>query len=110
MNLSMYQNYREMSSEAFKFALDGVLVQAMLLNSIIHSLVHHYSMRPVVSSISEGATASGISGKGPAVAAIFRSSKIANRVARRWLEENQDCKVITSSIIQPSNQFGKRVK
>ena len=95
-----------MSLEAFKFALDGVLAQAMLLNSIIHSLVHRYSMRPVVSALSEGATASGISGKGPAVAAIFRSSKIANRVARRWLEENQDCKVITSSIAQPQINLG----
>ena len=95
--------------EAFRFALDGVLAQAMFLNSIIHSLVHRYSIQPVVTALSDGATASGISGKGPAVAAIFRSSKIANRVARRWLEENKDCKIITSSIVQP-HEFGIRLK
>jgi len=106
MNLSMYRNYKGMSLEAFKSALDGILVQAMILNSIIHSIVHHYSMRPVVSSIAEGATACGISGKGPAIAAICRSSRIANRVAHRWLEENHDCNVITSSINQISIQGG----
>jgi shikimate kinase len=101
LDLSAYQEYKKMSLEAFRFAVDGVLAQGMLLNSIIHSLVHHYSLRPVVSSISEGATAAGISGKGPAVAAICRNSKTSDRVARRWLEENENCKVITSSVIQP---------
>ncbi|MDA4111079.1 MAG: shikimate kinase [Thaumarchaeota archaeon] len=99
---SIYVKQKDESMEAFRYALDGVVAQAMLLNSIIQCLVLRYSLRPVVSALHEGASASGISGKGPAVAALCRSSKIASRVSSRWVEENPNCKVISSRIVQPT--------
>ncbi len=102
VSLAMYRGYREQSLDAVRFARRGLIVQGMLLNSIIHSVIHHYSMKPVVSSIAEGASASGISGKGPAVAAICPNDKIARRIERRWIEENQTCRVISASITKPS--------
>ena len=101
LSLETYRKYRALSLEAIEYAQRGVLVQAMLLNSIIHSVIHHYSMQPIISSLAEGASASGITGKGPAVAAICRNNRISNRVARRWNEENRDCRIITASVTEP---------
>jgi shikimate kinase len=107
LNLAAYREHRDESLEAYHFARQGVIVQAMLLNSIIHSVIHHYSMQPVVSSIAEGASASGISGKGPSISAICRSKKVADRVEGRWLEENPDCKVISANITKPVDVIDK---
>ena len=102
LNLSTYRDYKDQSLEAIRFAQKGVLVQAMLLNSIIHSIIHRYSMQPIISSITEGASASGVSGKGPAIFAICPSNKIARNVERRWIEEHRDSKTLTSRIRQTS--------
>ena len=101
LSLSMYTDYDQRVREAIRFAEDGVLAQAMLLNSIIHSVVHRYSLQPLVSSILEGATASGISGKGPAVAAICPNGKVSERVERRWIDENLNCKVLNAFVTRP---------
>jgi shikimate kinase len=101
LNMNSYRAFRQRAEEAIDFARRGIVVQAMLLNSIIHASIHHYSMRPIVSAISEGACASGISGKGPAVTAICSSNKAANKVERLWIAENPGCKVITAHITAP---------
>lgn len=98
LKLSDYHAYREQSLEAIEFARSGVIVQAMFLNSIIHSLIHRYSLQPIVSSIEEGASASGISGKGPAIAALCPTSKAAERIERRWIQDNPDCQVISTTV------------
>jgi shikimate kinase len=101
LDLSTYHSFRDRSSEALEFAEKGVLVQAMFLNSIIHSVIHHYSLQPIVSSIVEGASASGITGKGPAVAAICPNNKTASKIENRWLEDFSDSKVITAAVTAP---------
>jgi len=98
LRLSDYYAYKDQSLEAIDFARSGVIVQAMLLNSVIHSLIHRYSLQPLVSSIEEGASASGISGKGPATAALYPTSKAAQRIERRWTEENPECQIITTTV------------
>jgi shikimate kinase len=102
LDLSTYQSFRHRSSEAIGFAKKGMLIQAMFLNSIIHSVIHHYSLQPIVSSIVEGASASGITGKGPAVAALCPNNKMARRIERRWLEDLSDSKVITATVTAPT--------
>ncbi|MDA4129924.1 MAG: shikimate kinase [Thaumarchaeota archaeon] len=103
---NVYRKFRKESEEAFRFAASGETAQAMLLNSIIQCVALSYSIRPVLSALSEGASASGISGKGPAVSALCRSSKIANRVAQRWIEENPARKVISAKTVQPKEIVG----
>ncbi len=102
LDLATYQSFRARSSEAIEFAKKGVLIQAMFLNSIIHSVIHHYSLEPIVSSIAEGASASGITGKGPAVAAICPNNKTARRIERRWIEDLSNSKVITAAVTAPN--------
>ena len=98
--LSMYHKFKDRAFEAIGYATKGVLVEAMFLNSIIHSVIHSYSLEPIVSSIEEGASTSGITGKGPAVAAISRTRKTAERIEERWLRDYPGSKVITADITQ----------
>jgi len=101
LDLNSYHTFKDRAVEAIAFARKGIIVQAMLLNSIIHSIIHHYSMQPIVSSIMEGASASGVTGKGPAIAAICSNNKISGRVERRWREESPDSNVITTTVTSP---------
>jgi shikimate kinase len=98
-----YRRFLEESREAYRFAYSGEFAQAMLLNSIIQCVTLGYSIRPIVSALAEGATASGISGKGPAISALCTNSRIGARVAKRWLEENEDREVLSAKIVQPEN-------
>jgi shikimate kinase len=102
LNLADYHRHREEVLQAIEFARAGILAQAMLMNSIIHAVIHRYSLQPIISSIAEGATACGISGKGPSVAAICPNDPIANMVESRWTSENPGCHVVTASVTKPT--------
>jgi shikimate kinase len=104
LNLDNYYKFNKESREALDYAHRGIFVQAMLVNSIIHSIIHRYSLQPIISAISEGSSASGITGKGPAVAAICPNGKISRRVESRWIEENKGCGVITASVTKPGTR------
>lgn len=104
LSLSDYQKFSDQSTEAIEFARNGIIVQAMFLNSIIHSLIHKYSLEPIASSISEGASACGITGKGPAIAAICPNARTGLKVEKRWVEENPDRRVISASVTKPTNR------
>ena len=70
LSASSYASYRNEGLEAFRFAEENDFTNAMLLNSIIQCAALNYSMEPIWTALTEGASASGITGKGPAVAAI----------------------------------------
>ncbi len=101
INAKDYARYRGESLEAFGYALEGEFATSMLLNSIIQCAALHYSIAPVSSALEQGASAAGITGKGPAVAGMCKSSKTLQRVKNAWLYENKDCHVVTTSIVQP---------
>ena len=99
-----YRRFFEESREAYHYAAKGEFGQAMFLNSIIQCVTLGYSIRPIVSALAEGATASGISGKGPAISALCPNSRIAGRVAKRWLEEDPERQVLSTKIVQPESK------
>lgn len=101
INRVLLSQFKGESAKAFDFALDGEITQAMWLNSVVLCASLGYSIRPVTSALCDGATAAGVTGKGPAVAAICESSKISRRVTKRWYEENPSCKVVAARIVQP---------
>lgn len=98
---TVFSQYKAESLRAFHFALEGEIAQAMLLNSIVQCVSLGYSIRPVISALGEGATASGVTGKGPAVAALCMSSRKLSRITKRWSEENPDCDILSTKIVQP---------
>jgi len=102
VNASSFESYRVESLHAFDIALNGDTASAMLLNSIIQCAALRYSMGPVSSALVEGASAAGITGKGPAVAALCQNSSIVQKVKKKWLEDNKNCVVLTTTVLQPT--------
>ena len=94
-----YARYRVVSLEAFRCALKGDLVSAMLINSMIQSAALGYSMEPVSLALSEGANAAGITGKGPAVAAFCEDLSAVERIKKKW-SEIANANVLKASVVQ----------
>ena len=101
INASVYTKYRVESLNSFDYSLEGEFASAMMLNSIIQCAALKYSIGPVSDALTEGASASGITGKGPAVAAICRDTKTLRRVKSAWLAENKNCSVVETVVVQP---------
>lgn len=70
-----------------KEALAGNYWTAMTLNGLVYSTVLGYNPKIALDAIMNGAIAAGLSGKGPAVAAIARSENIED-VLRVWQQYN----------------------
>lgn len=70
-----------------KEAQAGNYWTAMTLNGLVHSTVLGYNPKIALDAIMNGAIAAGLSGKGPAVAAIARSENIED-VLRVWQQYN----------------------
>lgn len=98
----VYSSFKKEGMKAFEYAKRGEVAQAMLLNSIIQCSALGYSLEPVSSAIDEGATAAGISGKGPAVAALCQSQALARSIEKRWREEAESpITILKTRIVQP---------
>ena len=98
---SSFALYREECLRAFRQALLGDFARAMLLNSMIQCAVLNYSMLPVSTALAQGASAAGITGKGPAIAAICPNVTTLHKIERAWKKENKDCDVLVSHVINP---------
>ena len=68
-----------------RLALEGDYWTAMTLNGILYSSILGFSPEVAISAIENGAVAAGLSGKGPAVAAVVSDRDLA-RVERAWSE------------------------
>ena len=68
-----------------KMALLGDYWQAMTLNGLIYSAVLGYDVNVAVDALAAGAIAAGLSGKGPAVAAVVPKDKV-NDVHDVWVK------------------------
>jgi shikimate kinase len=101
----IYSPFRKSAEDAFRLAIQRNISGAMMLNSLIQCSALGYSFDPVMTSILEGATCAGVSGKGPAIAAICTSTKTARQIEKRWHEENKnsnrEIEVIKTRVVQP---------
>lgn len=79
-----YSKFTKNSKVAFELAMKGDIRAAMLMNSLVQCSVLGYSFEPIIIALREGATCVGISGKGPALAALCTTNKIADRVEKDW--------------------------
>lgn len=68
-----------------KMALQGDYWQAMTLNGLIYSAVLGYDVNIAVDALASGAIAAGLSGKGPAVAAVVPRDKVSD-VCDAWVK------------------------
>jgi len=69
---------KELAEEAFNLALSGKYWRAMTLNGLIHAAALSIDIRPIIQALRRGALAAGVSGTGPAIAAVGYGSSIEN--------------------------------
>ncbi|GBC69124.1 Homoserine kinase [archaeon HR01] len=66
---------RGLVEEAHRMALEGEYWKAMTLNGILHAAALGLSTEPVINALRAGAVAAGVSGTGPAVAAVAEAGR-----------------------------------
>ena len=72
-------------AEAYKYALSGEYWKAMILNGDIHSSALGLTLKPSKDALSLGALGSGLSGTGPAVAAVCYQDEV-EKIRQKWRE------------------------
>ena len=82
-------------AEAYKYALSGEYWKAMILNGDIHSSALGLTLQPSKDALGLGALGSGLSGTGPAVAAVCYQDEV-EKIRRKWCEMQGE--VIVTSI------------
>lgn len=83
VNREVLGKIKEFAETAHKQALRGNIFGAMILNGLLYMAAFGYDPQPVFEAMSAGAIAAGLTGKGPAVAAIV-PEECADSVAKVW--------------------------
>jgi len=83
VNPNDFKRIKQFIQGAHREALKGNYWLSLTLNGLLYSEALGYSTRPIKAALYAGAVAAGLSGKGPAVAAIVPSSKV-DAVLRIW--------------------------
>jgi shikimate kinase len=100
----IYSRFKNNSMKAFELAKNGNISGAMILNSLIQCSALGYEFDHVFSAIEEGATCAGVTGKGPAIAAMCRTNKVAKQIEKRWREGAKnlhEIDVIKTKVTEP---------
>jgi len=73
----------------FEMSLKGDYWRAMVLNGMVYSSILKYDPFPALRAVELGALGAGLSGTGPAVAAVFDPSKLAeiDALTKDWAED-----------------------
>jgi len=82
-NVEKMKTMAPLVNVAYREALLGRYWSAMTFNGIIYSVALGYDIKVAVDALAAGAIAAGISGKGPAIAAVVREDSIA-KVKEAW--------------------------
>ncbi len=80
---------------AFKEALKGNYWKALTLNGILYSVALGYNPKPILDALECGAVAAGLSGKGPAIVAVTKTSNVDN-ILDVW--KSYEGKILTANI------------
>lgn len=86
MNLTRVKKLKRICDSIFDMSLDGEYWSAMTLNGILYSCILGYPSEHSLQALELGALGAGLSGTGPAVAAIFDRSQRSElkRLKREW--------------------------
>jgi shikimate kinase len=83
VDLTEFKKIRRFVLAAHREALKGNYWLSLTLNGLLYSEALGYSLRPIENALHAGAIAAGLSGKGPAVAAVAPSSKV-DAILHSW--------------------------
>lgn len=91
-------------SKAFDLSLKGEYWKAMTLNGALHSKSLGLNPRPAESALTSGALAAGLSGTGPAVAAVCKQDYV-KEIKTSWQQLPGEVKITTVNNIKAKGQF-----
>ncbi len=81
------REFAKIADSIFDIGRSGRLWKAMTLNGLLYSSVYGYDPLPAVNAVEAGALGAGLSGTGPAVAAVFDDELGAHRLQEAWADE-----------------------
>ena len=91
------RRFSEVADSIFKIGIEGNAWKAMTLNGLLFSSIYSYAPSAALRAIERGALGSGLSGTGPAVAAVFDDERDAGRLARDWADDGAEVIRTTTS-------------
>lgn len=98
------RRFSKMTNEAFRMSMEGEPWEAMTLNGLIYSSIYGYDPSPALDALNLGALGAGLSGTGPAVAAVFETGNLegVEALKKEW-SRNGGRVIITES----NNEHGR---
>ena len=81
------RKFSDVADSIFKIGVGGGAWKAMTLNGLLFSSIYSYEPSAALKAIECGALGAGLSGTGPAVAAVFDDGREAAKLARVWGHE-----------------------
>jgi shikimate kinase len=70
-DVGFVRKFGKISDLLFRMSMEGDVWRAMILNGVVYSSIYGYDPSPALRAVELGALGSGLSGTGPAVAAVF---------------------------------------
>ena len=80
------RRFSNLADSIFRIGMEGSTWKAMTLNGLMYSSIYGYDPSDALQALEAGALGSGLSGTGPAVAAVFERQNEAESLARSWAE------------------------
>lgn len=104
MDLAFVKKFGKITDSFFRMCLDDDYWRAMVLNGLTYSSILKYDPFPALQAVEMGALGAGLSGTGPAVAAVFEPSKQKeiDALAELWKEDGSS--IITT---ETNNEHGR---
>jgi shikimate kinase len=78
------RRFSKVADSIFAIGREGGVWKAMTLNGLLYSSIYGYNLGDALGALEAGAEGAGLSGTGPAVAAVCDDRESAGRVARIW--------------------------
>lgn len=86
VSVGAVRKFSKIAESIFRMGMDGNIWKAMTLNGLLYSSIYGYPSSDALRALEAGAVGAGLSGTGPAVAAVFDGQGDAKRLARLWEE------------------------
>lgn len=83
VDVQRLSQFKPIIEYAFGLALKGKYWDSMTINGLAHAIALGYEVEPIKQALKEGAIAAGVTGKGPALAAVCEGKEL-ERVLDRW--------------------------
>jgi shikimate kinase len=86
VDVGQVRKFSKLAQSIFALGRQGKIWKAMTLNGLLYCSIYGYPTFDALQAVEGGALGAGLSGTGPAVAAVFENRREAERLARVWEE------------------------